>query len=111
MSAPSLKDLIGKATPSPWKNGNGIEDRHGNKIASVIFCGYEDPAAIANAQLIARCNPATLLAVYEALEASKRRFEMLGHRLGTNIEINGVKVDAAINDIAHALNLLNATES
>jgi hypothetical protein len=39
----------------------------------------------------------------KALEASKRRFEMLGHRLGVDIEVNGVSVRAAINDIDAAL--------
>jgi hypothetical protein len=54
-----------------------------------------------------RSGPASLPEeVREALARSRRRFEMLGHRLGLDIEINGVNVRAAINDIDSALNHL-----
>ena len=66
-----MRELVERATPGPWKDGNGIEDKHGNKIASIVYCGYEDPRAIANAQLIARLSPSVVLAILYKIELAR----------------------------------------
>lgn len=105
MSAPTLKALIGKATAGPWTVTEIFRDVTSERgpIARLDDCTPNDMAQrLANAQLIARANPATLLAVYEALERITDQLERVGDS----------RKDAPFIEAArHALNLLNATES
>lgn len=88
MSTPTLKDLIEKATPGPWEANYEIALDYrpyqvfnaaiGSRVAVMsgggplrAVCGPEEKA---NAQLIARCNPATMAKVVEALEGTIVQF-------------------------------------
>lgn len=74
MSA-TLRQLIEKATPGSWVHLNGerivfTRLNDGCRGLPVVTAEYEYlPHAQANLSLIARCNPATMLAVLEHLEA------------------------------------------
>lgn len=89
MSTPTLKELIEKATPGPWwldrddagrppmhsdyrVLSSGSTPKHVAPIARMELRGQESEA---NAQLIARCNPATMAKVVEALLASRHQLE------------------------------------
>lgn len=76
-SLPTLRELIAAATPGSWKARELGEDSFlATNHWSAIDGGNERVALVegygeryfANAALIARCNPQTMLAVLEALE-------------------------------------------
>lgn len=67
MSAPTLKQLIEKATPGPWSVLHRcIESPSGN--LALLNLARPDDVTSANAQLIARCNPAVMAEVLGGLE-------------------------------------------
>jgi hypothetical protein len=78
MSTPNLKQLCAAATPGPWFTWpikDYITVQSGLRwVAECRAYGIDHPTqgqlapAIANAQLIARLDPQTVLAVYEFLE-------------------------------------------
>lgn len=89
--APTLRELIKTATPGPWMHligdtvlytrlNDGCRGMHVAKVLDI------SPEPQANAQLIARCNPATMLLVVEALEKSQdrlKRFDLPSHEIST----------------------------
>lgn len=81
MSTPTMKELIAKATPGTWQTNLSEDERSsldtlvcavGGKIIAECHVQYTSTKRYveieANAQIIARCNPATMAKVVEALE-------------------------------------------
>jgi hypothetical protein len=120
MSAPTLRELCERATPGPWEacREDAIDYRPeqvwnpsiGSRVAVMsgggplrAVCGPEERA---NAQLIARCSPATMLAVVEFLEecaCAEDRSNLDGDSAEVVLE--------QINDAAEKLlDILNATQ-
>jgi hypothetical protein len=117
---PTLKQLVAQATPGPWQV---YREPHSGKESAMLsiseltlstpnFCGevfmLSAPNGLcpaltgcgkdsdANAQLIARLDPQTVLAVAEALEAITHPDGLSSQRIRTNLEA-----------CRHALALLN----
>ena len=75
---PKIKELIEKATPGPWSVENLRHHKHAINASSwdelaTVYGNYDEEylhkQGAANAALIARCNPATMRRVIEAIEA------------------------------------------
>lgn len=82
MSTPTIRELCAKATAGPRKaheslSTPGLFAVQGDKGPDIARCQYTFSAE-ANAQLIARLDPATVLAVVEALEIAKHRADNSG---------------------------------
>jgi hypothetical protein len=103
MSHPTLKQLCAAATPGPYHvdlNEFGDLVIHGPETEIPIATAEGDNAS-ANAQLIARLDPQTVLAVYEALEAALYLHDQ--HQ----IHVEEPAFEGEYHKIANALSLLN----
>jgi len=104
----TLREIIQRATPGPWtveENMVSLEDwavYHDRRRICRIDCWQEGDA---NAHLIARCNPQTMIAVIEALEDAAKQC--------STKEIGGGAVltvcPAFANKAGYALTLLNSS--
>lgn len=70
MNTEKLKRLAEAATPGPWQQqGIKTNDRHWmravrtDSVASVAWCGHDEPQAHADAAYIACANPAAILSL------------------------------------------------
>jgi hypothetical protein len=119
---PTLKQLVAAATPGPWKARRRNEDDsgfvqapeptkpYGTEILGEDYFPHRSRAADVN--YIARLDPQTVLAVYEALqalinEASDMR-DCLIDRGVTDHDTDGIKAaNEALDKAESALKLLN----
>ena len=75
MNKPTLKELLEKATKGAWVTGPyGFVESALPKYQIVCECAHAING-FADAEYIARCNPATMKLVLEALEDSDRDFQ------------------------------------
>lgn len=107
-----LRELIAKATPGPW-NTEG-ESNDDVSIVNRAYMGDDwDIATVhgspANAALIARCNPATMLAVMEIVERASldaRSMVDVMRVLGESNELR--EAEDKLENIQRVLRLLNS---
>ena len=119
MTPPTLKQLIEKATPGPWSVKSTDEGRAYTKNWREISPGvvsassyttnrYGETEEIpgvsiseANAQLIARCSPAVMLAVVEILE------DLSGYVRASTYPDGPCLKSEDLSEVNRVLNLLN----
>jgi len=105
MSTPTMKELVEKATPGPWQHAGGeITDAIGAPVGNTRGRGISVEEMHYTGKFIARCNPATMAKVAEALTLASLNYKRTNH---SNPEMMMDDEHEAWSAVNRALNLLN----